>query len=352
VAASATNSLVATVTGGAAGTATITATSHGAPTIKAQCLVTVAQAVGQDVYVGGDFGLYRNGVRVGAYNSAVVNSLFVDADGALHAAGYDDAGYPRAIYFKDGVKAFLPCREGSVRSEATAVHVSYDGHVYIAGYEYSAGPEFDRYAKLWIDGADVPLGGLDGAQTDATDVFAHGGNVYVVGQGAGGPMIWINQAKTVFPNIPPIEQLADSVTTLGGDVYVGGCFGLMKLDPANPLEYQLFDEYRNQNVTFRIQRVLDLLMAGDDLHAAGWVGNYAAYWLNHSRTLPPWNTAQNQAAEAWSTAVAPDGSVYVAGSEIFLFEGVEAEPHAILWKDGVRQLFPGPAGNAYCVVVK
>jgi hypothetical protein len=353
-------SQVAAVTGLSAGTATITATPQGNPSISTQCVVTVAQTLSQDIYLGGEFGLVKNGVPQSAYSAAVVHSVFVDPDGALHAAGYDDTGYPAAIYIKDGVAAFLPCREGAVNSSATAMHVTDDGHVYIAGYEYSAAPDFDRYAKLWMDGVDVPLEGQDGFQTYATGVFAHGGNVYVVGHQTirGNPdartaVLWINQAKTVFGGLVPDEGFALCVAALGGDVYVGGVFGLMRLAPANPSAYQLFDEYINHNVVFRIQSVLGVRMVGGDIHASGWVGNDPVYWLNHAPAPYPWDTSLNY-ADVRDTALVYDGSLYAVGREVFLWDGYEI-PTTLLWKDGVGQALPGLEdleGSAFCIFIK
>jgi uncharacterized protein YjdB len=338
------NGAVATVTGLAPGTARITAASPGTPSATDYCDVTVAQSIWREAYLGGDFGIIKNGAIDETYDGNVIYAIAVDGFGVVHAAGlHYNGGIYCPAYFRDGVRTLLPFTDGCPESVGMAIHVTNDGHVYIAGYEYKPNAAKLFTAKLWRDGVEVPLGGVsDYYITEATGVHASGGNVYVTGvcsvdgQYIDGAVLWVNQQMTVFDDQP---HWARCVTAAGGDVYVGGGFGMMKLRPSNPKAYHLLQGYENDIGSWGAE-VLSVKAVGNDIHAAGWVQDAPVVWKNHAPTPLPWNQDSDYSyASATSVAVGHDGSVYVSGHEIIAFMSYEL-PHPVLWKDGTKQSIP------------
>jgi hypothetical protein len=214
--------------------------------------------------------------------------------------------------------------------------------VYIAGVEEgSAGYR----ARLWVDGASVPLGGQDGLMTQATGVFAQGGNVYVAGAQAplsGGEtraVLWVKRVgsqeyvKTVLNNQ---ASRAVSVAALGGDVYVSGSFGsssLVKLSPDDPAANAPVPGYE----TSGNGGIIKVRVIGEDIYAAGWMGNNPAWWKNGVSSPLPWEYNGADYADATDIAVANDGSVYVSGIETYW----GSEPHGVMWKNGFKEVGGG-----------
>jgi uncharacterized protein YjdB len=305
---------VGTLTGGSPGTATITAASADTPSATASCTVTVATALWQEVYMGGDYGMAKNTVIEPGYDGCEIMAVFVDHAGAVHATGYyydDGRGVP--VYFRDGARTFLPYTAGT-DALGTAVHVTYDGHVYIVGFELDESGR--ETAKLWTDGVNTPLAGAsEYFLVEATGVFADGGNVYVTAlQSADGEYydpcaLWVNDAKT---NFPALETSLNAVAARGGDVYLGGGFGLVRLNPNTPTEYAVVPGYSSSQ-SYWGSEVQSLCLAGEDLYASGWVEHDPVVWKNHARAVLPWDSNGYEYAEATGVCVGLDGSTYVSG---------------------------------------
>jgi uncharacterized protein YjdB len=332
--------ITATLAGLAVGTARITATSLENPAIGDYCDVTVMQSVWNETHLAGEFGVIKDGGMDSAYDGNAMYGVAVGGDGAVHASGcryWDGVWYP--VYFKNGEGAYLPMSPGMVEGAGTGIHVTDDGHVYISGYEYSDITN-KCTPKLWLDGAEVTLGGLDGIPSArAMGVHVAGGNVYVSGDRLGEDYIdcailWINNKPTIYESV---RYSASSVTTFGGSVHVGGGFGVMRLsNPSNPASYQLLPAYAGQDDGVNSVRAI-----GDDFYAAGWLGFHPAVWKNHVPTRLPWDEENPwfHVAQATDVAVAQDGTVFVLGEELEMAMWL-GFPHPVLWKDGVKQPVP------------
>jgi len=272
-----------------------------------------------DVYVGGDFGLLKNGVRQGGYGC--VRSVFVSGD-----------------------------------------------DVYAAGWENNAGGI--QVAKLWKNGVGQNLS--DGKyEALANSVFVSGNDVYVTGwernaKGVTVARYWKNGAAHVIHD----ELSANSVFVSGNDLYLGGSFGLMKngvrqndyhwvssvFVSGDDVHAAGFDGWqinywrngRSRAVGATDASVESVFVSGSDVYLAGWSENggkdqFAKLWRNgRARNL----NDGKQEARAFSVFVSGD-DVYVAGWE----HNAEGVKLVRLWKNGVDQNL-GIEGSAYSVYVK
>ena len=275
-------------------------------------------AAGPDVYVGGDFGLLKNGVRQSGYGC--VRSIFV--------SGND---------------------------------------VYAAGWENNA--EGVRVARLWKNGAGQNLG--DGKyESQANSVFVSGNDVYVAGweRGAQGVTVarfWKNGAANVIQD----ELSANAVFVSGNDLYLGGSFGLMKngvrqdgyfwvssvFVSGDEVHATGFDGWETNHWRNGRSRAIagtdasaeSVFVSGRNVYLAGWSENggrdrFAKIWENgRMRNI----TDGKREARAYSV-FASGNDVYVAGWE-HNEEGIKT---ARLWKNGVDQNI-GVEGVAYSVYV-
>ena len=341
--------LVATVTGAAPGTATITArTQEGGFT--ATCAVRVVplyQLPEPTVFMAGITGLYvddRKDSTIGdqwfLYNANNMGGLWdvkVDGSGNVHTVGqhYDPNATPRhrPVYYRNGVRTLLPI--SSTGYEVNAAHnvcIASDGSVYISGLEN--GPNGEIATRLWKvapSGAVtlVPLGGVEwrpGWQF-AGEVRERNGDIYLVGgfedeYGAMHPAIWKNGVKHSLPAPDEHENdLANIGFTSSGDPYVMNRAGkLYKVTPDLSVMRQIpVDDGAPKHMH----------IYGNDIYLVGLNGSDACYWINGRRHMlePP---AGSVWAEAGDLCVY-DGHVYVAGTSYF---GPEAGFRIELWIDG------------------
>ena len=266
------------VTAQSQGTATITVTTQdGGRT--ASCVVTVQAAhVGPDVYVAGDFGLWKNGVLQPGYDGIGGSSIFVSGNDVYLTGG------PNATLWKNGVPQFL----SSSNSRATSVFVS-GNDVYVAGFEENYNSITNTYtytATLWKNG--VPQRLSDGSfDALAGSVFVSGNDVYVAGEERNGEGMMV---ATLWKNGVP-QRLsssnsgATSVFVSGNDVYVAGVeenynsitntYTYTATLWKNGVPQRLGDGSNNTHVK-------SIFVSGNDVYVAGYEYEYGTDHITNS----------------------------------------------------------------------
>jgi uncharacterized protein YjdB len=343
------------VTGVAAGTVTITATTHDGGKTDT-CTVTVTQpSAGEPImFLSGDFGLYIDGFHDAAVGNQKLRDVSVDAAGAVHAAGqiHDPGGDVewRAAYFRDGAPTVLPTGHGAdtLESGATAIFVS-GNDVYISGYERftnSMGYE-GAVPRLWKNGGLVQLDDVDelgDTWSRATGVRLHNGVVWVVGYGdvqdeygyyVNHPAIWKNGAKTFYQELDDYQIMDFAVTSDGAlhllcnnvDFYYWGVDPFIVFS-VNPATMACSQETLLPLVSDLYQVPTHIFADGADVYLSGSWGDDACYWKNGVRS-----TLARPAGTNGPTAEdihVLDGHVYIAGSA-----GYGSSGYGIVqWVDG------------------
>jgi uncharacterized protein YjdB len=362
----------ATVTAGTAGTAVITVTTEDGG-YSSTCTVTVSgSSAAPGVYVGGDFGLVKDGVLQPAYNGCRINSLAFDGND-LHACGTDASSKP--AHWKNGAKTLLPMTSGSTQGEALGMLVTTDHKVYVAGYEFIAGGSGNRRGKLWLDGIDQGVGAVAGTTSYSFHCAAirHGANGDELHLGGhhknpgfegfclyrmtnDGWRVWsadtfYNEGDYGYPQ--DILALAGDNAgyiwiTSGFDAYSPNYalkfnIDLVDSDPANVL-VQIGDA-----VLYSIRNINGIM------YAAGYrvsTGFPPCYMVGAAVTTLPWSSAGGvQYAEGRDIARGPDGTIYTCG--IDLYDNGDGPK---LWKGTVLQSVPAwngtQSGGAWAIAVK
>jgi hypothetical protein len=281
------DSLAGILTAQSIGSTTITAVSAEGG-FTAQCALQV-KAVGDfdepQIYLVGPWGLFVNGKHVdNTYNGYTLNGVAADDQG-VHIAGCPEGFFmsARAMYFRNGVPTYLPASTAEW-SNATNIDVDSDGNVRVSGYHRPQGQQ----ARLWLiapgyeprarelEGVDVIAGGELYSYGGAVHVF--NGDPYMVGSvqdstGIRYPVIWRHEQKHTILGHNDVE-LADIGVGTDGTIHV--------IDRNN----RMFAV--SQDMTSMTQVALDppdaavdcLFVDGNDVHAAGWSGDYGYYWKN------------------------------------------------------------------------
>jgi uncharacterized protein YjdB len=248
------NGLIGTVRSVAPGSAAITVTTEDGQR-TATCQVTVAlDAPDADVYIAGPFGLYINGQRDAVIGDHELVDVFVDGQGNVHAAGHsnDPVGQVArpAAYFLNGAKTVLEMNHGEydTGTEPTSMFVTGDGAVYVTGIErFDDGSTLwgSRLARLWKDGAQVPLPDVDETGGDfsyAYRVIVRDGDVWVVGNDD------VNRWRPVIWKNDQIYRLGDVAITYYGKDFCIDANGVLTL-----LLAQTQDEEYNPRTPVRVQ---------------------------------------------------------------------------------------------------
>jgi uncharacterized protein YjdB len=335
------NGVTATVTAVAEGTARITATAAGFPSVMGHCDVVVVEEFA--IYMGGGFGLYMDGVRSDVLDGNNVNNILIDARGNVHVVGshYSSASnqfiYP-AVYYRNGVSIPLPMiMAGAFESQARAIDIAPNGDAYIVGYEYKG----DTIARFWrvTPAGDVETLAL--ADTDPTGwekswanaVRWRDGSLYVAGGDQGPapaytshPVIWKDDTKYEMPG--NLQELIDMAFADDGSIYVLG---------SNNTVYSVAPNLSGMTpVAFGSVRYLySIFVDGNDLYLAGCTGEsanvtVARYWKNGGAPIELESPAGAEWAEANDIFV-HDGSVYAVGCS---YHGSTLGYRAQLWIDG------------------
>ena len=324
--------LTATLSGVAAGTATVTVTTEeGQRTVS--CLVTVANITEPAMYVTGNFGLYTDGVLDTLINREELTDVTVDNTGNVHAVGsYRDTVAPtwKAAYYRNGAKTLLPLTAGAIQGDANGIDVTPTGQVYIAGAE-TIGDSSGWVAKLWLNGVAQTLQGTgerdsagDMFRTMASAVRVLNGSVYVAGGSDNADhswraTIWKDGVKHMFPNIPILfgHMVIDST----GAIYARSGSVVYKISSSD-FTYTTVQLDGGGTLT-------NIAVDGTDLYVTAWEINDAYYWKNGGARIalprPPEGSFWAEADAVCSTG----GHVYIVGYSNYL--GL-ARPR--IWKDG------------------
>jgi hypothetical protein len=330
-------SLVGAVSGVRAGSANITVTTHdGSHT--AICPVTVEAEGPPSIYVAGRFGLYIDGVLDPAIGVETIKGVAVDNSGNVHATGlrYDaSAPVPYApVWYFNGEKRVLPTSllgaSSGPESSGNGIFATADGHVYIAGFE-QINSDGDRVARLWRDGVQVQLLGVDETAdrwSRANAVRVHNGNVYVAGhtqvtgvnsiRGA----IWKDgQLHTM--DAPAGIELNDIQFDSGGVAYVRAGSRIFRVSS---------DLSSLTEITMNVSGTIDdIFIDGADIWAAGQSGSDAYYWRNGDRFPLPRPAGTTSWSEAWAIFV-HNGTPYIVGRTL---RPSPATYSITLWIDGL-----------------
>jgi hypothetical protein len=340
------NAYGADVTGIAAGTATVTATTvEGNKT--ASCEVTVGQSLGADIYVIYYEKLYLNAEYDPLSDDYYFLAIQTDSAGVLHATANDNTGH--AVYLKDGAPTVLPCAANSILSYPTGLFVTLDGRAYVAYTDWTDDGG-TATAMLWCDGQPVPMqGASDALFTAAYAVYVSDGNVYVVGgesesnQHISALDLWINGVKTSYPDCP---ALGTAVAAIGNDIYIAlDIEGMvMWIDAADPQRHEILGQYYLPSDDERETHYLTGLTASKGvLYACGFINIFnddasqewsAAYWANHVKLELEYDSGAWDGTEATFVCVPPSGAAYVVGALALDFGGGYSGHRGAMWKDG------------------
>jgi len=350
------------VTGVAQGSTTITArTADG--NFAANCTVTVTAPVAQSVYIGGRFGMIKDGAAQTAYNGQKLNAIVVDDSNVVHACGFDPAPVQMPTYWKNGVKTTLPLSDGMVGGEALGMCLD-GGTAHIAGYE---GGSSGYRAKYWVvtsagavTSPTLPdfgtISPLD-LGTFAFDICRLGGNTFICGgvdsanyysyfyeDGRFAFLVWdLTPGSTdQFRRLSTDEYNLDeaySITGSGDTLYVGGFSGLFSLPvvPGTSEPRALIPLYSGQAHSVKY--------SGTTLYACGYLDDHSAcYWSktgNEATTATILPTASDAAwSEARDIFVTPNGTIYNCGYDHY---GNGNAPK--LWIGTTVQNIPGWSGD-------
>jgi uncharacterized protein YjdB len=323
------NGLSAVVSGISLGQATITAALGGK---TATCSVNVITEPG--IFVAGNYGLYLDGGAL--INDHAMRCVAGDESGNIHAVG-ENADH-RAVYYRNGAPTLLAATHGTdtFATKAESILVAPGGDVYISGGELFGGGS-EVVARLWKNGAIVPLQGVDETGHDGSYAVAahvYGNDVYVAGyideiidsihDYYKRPAIWRNgqlTAKMEFEDMQIVDFDIDSRGVLHVLCY-NHYYRYTTIYPMSyPYTYWMVSpdlaEWTNVSmppVGGYYQEMLHVFVDGDDVYLAGDSGTSACYWLNGVRNtlaLP----AGAGAAEVDDVYVR-DGQVYAAGTAL------------------------------------
>jgi uncharacterized protein YjdB len=286
--------------------------------------------------MAGGFGLYVNGQHDYSIGYEELNGVLVDDAANVHATGWyydydDDDVYWKAAYYRNGSTSVLPMTlQGAYEAGAWDADLAPNGDAYVVGYEMGGGVRAARHWKVTPDGDATPLALPGIIETNYTYSYAravrvHNGDVYVVGGAEDEdygehPVIWKNQVKHEVPG-HSFTLLQDVGFDSKGVMYVLGSDGhIYTVAPdLSSVTRTPFGDASGQ--LFR------MFIDGDDVYAAGYVGNYAYYWKNGERLAlaSPQDANWTEAGDVFVL----DGHVYVVGHS---YHGLGAY-RAQLWID-------------------
>ena len=255
----ATVSATGLVTAYTIGSATITATAAEGG-ITSQCAITVDPTV----YVGGDYGLVKDGVKLDGYGASL--GVFVQENNVYTTNFFQVLKNGEVLYNLEG--------KGEALNYNAGFFVSGED-IYVTNHDY-----FDNLdtARLWKNGSLQPLELDAGRASCAKGVFASGDDVYVAGYEDNGSnlreyRLWKNGQVQLFNDAPAgsnsnHDEGANQVFVSGGDVYVSGYRGMFKNGE------RIYPQIQN--------RIWCFFVVGDDLYCTGYgtvTGSAYTHWV-------------------------------------------------------------------------
>ena len=315
------NNLTATVTPLTFGTATITVASVADPTKTATCSARVVDPNAPAIYValgpGDPYGLYVNGAQYAPIGDKILNDVFVDDLGTIHAVG--GVGSP-GVYYSNGLTTALQPTHGGT-TEGYCITVS-GGDVYVAGYENAAGA---ARARLWKNGVAVTLNGV--VESGSSRSVAHvvtldsSGSVYVGGWSGEidtrrRPVIWKDGTKHMDTGavdffINDMTVADDGVITVTRG-YTNVWDWTIPQYTAWTIQPDMTTCERIQTTDMSADSTVRLFRHGADIYFAGYNVADPHYWKNGERMNLPLR-ADSDAADARDIFVHPDGTLYIYG---------------------------------------
>lgn len=168
-----------------------------------------------NIYVGGEFGVWKNGFFT---NQGYIKDVAI-ANGLFYSCGESFVSY-KAAYWVGQTEYPL----SNFFSGALGLFVS-GSDVYVAGYEVDPSNNRSR-AVYWLNGTKVVLTPA-GTEGSAKAIFVLGNDVYVLGNyisasyGGFVPALWKNGQETNF-FINNLDAFAEKLFVIDGDVFVVG----------------------------------------------------------------------------------------------------------------------------------
>jgi hypothetical protein len=319
--------LNATVTAGAIGTATITVTTHDGSK-QGSCAVTVTNDVTTPkIYIGGDFGLYIDGVfdtAIGGGGDEEIYDVVVDDAGHFHAVGYHwEGSHWSPGYYRDNVSVTLPVTDPTGHDGGRSIAYA-NGNIYIAGDEYNPGASTQKPC-LWVGSATgtsftqtmlpitADIAYADTVRVVGSDVYVSGGhgtssNAFAV--------IWKNGTRHDF--VGTNDWFHEFGFTTDGRIFALGESGSV---------YQISADLSTCTLhTGAFTHADHIFVYGNDLYVAGWSGLDGYYWKNDVRYA-----IEKPSGLSWVEA----NDIYVHDDHIYI-AGRSPGYYINLWIDGAH----------------
>jgi uncharacterized membrane protein len=267
---------------------------------------------------------------------------------------------PKACYWKDGVRTFLPHEEtpGLSTSVATGIAVSGDS-IYIIGEFRLQKGYYDR-AFYWKNGVQTFLPvPEETTSSQARAIAVSGGSVYIAGtyrdDNDWTNCYWKDGVRTDLPFINTeyngeIYEISGTITSIaasGGSVYIAGWYYEDVLINGNYIGSEVPCYWKDGVRTDLpkgafIARATSITVSGGSVYIAGYDGGRALYWKDGERTYLTGSLTYDYAE---SIAVS-GGSVYVGG-----FSNDDSSRIACYWKDGIKTDLPlGSNANSIAIL--
>jgi len=259
---------------------------------------------GNDVYVAGNTGLWKNGVKQTISNPGEYTSVCASGNSVYLVGTYTTSGRTRAAMWKDGIRTELTTEEPNIDSYADSVHVS-GNDVYVAGYVGGG----NTRAVLWINGIYSQVGDYG---TTGSSVFVSDSKVYVAGMhntgGRSRATLWTDGVQQYLNNEPSNGgSAANSVYVSAGKVHVAGT-ETWREQNTSKTRARLWIDGISQDLEYASDgsAANSVYVSGDDVYVAGSESapNYqnAAYWKNGKmfRLTRNWTASYSMGADAFS----------------------------------------------------
>jgi hypothetical protein len=342
-----------------------------------------------DVYVAGNFGLYKNGKQdirfcgdgQGFGNPNTLNDVFVDGRDNVHACGYRmniSIGAFEAVHYMNGARTVLEKKYSGAKFRETDTRgIFVDGaDVYICGFEaFYVWTDLADWAvapRLWKNGLQVNLESYEHTGDEwcyARAVRVHDGDVYVVGYTDivdfyDRPAIWKNGKLHLYADMEDYFILDFGISAAGvlyvlcendAPEYWGVAqYTVWAVQPDLETWTLVFSQWETSDMP-EWMAVSHLAVDGDDWYVVGYIDYESYYWKNGGEPV----MVQHPDSAFWVEAddvFAIDGDVYVAGCAA---DDEEQNSFSIMqWLNGelitgdgaINETIPKPPGYPVAIV--